>query len=42
VIGADVHGAITLEASLGARNVIGGTAPEAVRHQLALARKLIG
>ena len=41
VIGADVHGAITLEASLGARNVIGGTAPEAVRHQLALARKLI-
>ena len=34
--------AITLEASLGARNVIGGTAPEAVRHQLALARALIG
>ena len=42
VIGADVHGAITLEASLRARNVIGGTAPEAVRHQLALARALIG
>jgi argininosuccinate lyase len=42
VIGADVHGAITLEASLRARNVIGGTAPEAVRHQLALARELIG
>jgi argininosuccinate lyase len=42
VIGADVHRAITLEASLGARNVIGGTAPEAVRHQLALARELIG
>ena len=42
VIGADVHGAITLEASLGARNVTGGTAPEAVRRQLALARALIG
>jgi argininosuccinate lyase len=42
VIGTDVHGAITLEASLGARNVTGGTAPEAVRHQLALARSLIG
>ena len=42
VIGADVHGAITLEASLRARNVIGGTAPEAVHHQLALARELIG
>jgi argininosuccinate lyase len=41
VIGADVHGAITLEASLGARNATGGTAPEAVRHQLALARELI-
>jgi len=41
-IGADVRGAITLEASLGARNVTGGTGPEAVRRQLAQARALIG
>jgi argininosuccinate lyase len=41
-IGGDVHGAITLEASLGARSALGGTAPEAVRLQLAKARKLIG
>jgi argininosuccinate lyase len=41
-IGADVRDAITLEGSLGARNVTGGTGPEAVRRQLAQARALIG
>ena len=35
LIGDDVHGAITLEASLRARDVTGGTAPDAVRRQLA-------
>jgi len=42
LIGPDVHGAITLEASLRARAVTGGTAPDAVRRQLAAARELIG
>jgi argininosuccinate lyase len=38
----DVHPALTVEASLRARAVIGGTAPEAVRQALAQARTLIG
>jgi argininosuccinate lyase len=38
----DVYSAITVEASLAARAAIGGTAPEAVRHQLAVAKELIG
>jgi argininosuccinate lyase len=38
---ADVRDAVTLEASLRARAVIGGTAPAAVRETLALARTLI-
>jgi argininosuccinate lyase len=42
LIDADVHAAITLEASLRARAVVGGTAPDAVRRQLALARELAG
>ncbi len=42
LIGDDIHAAITLEASLSARAVIGGTAPEAVRRQLALAKDLVG
>jgi argininosuccinate lyase len=37
----DVVGALTVEASLRARAVSGGTAPEAVRQALALARSLI-
>ena len=41
-IGSDVHGAITVEASLRARAVTGGTAPDAVRRQLALAREVAG
>ncbi len=40
-IGQDVYEAITVEASLRARAVIGGTAPEAVRRQLSEARGLI-
>jgi argininosuccinate lyase len=36
----DVHGAITLEASLRARAVTGGTAPDAVRRQIDLAKEL--
>jgi argininosuccinate lyase len=39
---ADVKQAITVEASLRARALAGGTAPEAVRRSLDLARKLIG
>ncbi|HKW93689.1 MAG TPA: argininosuccinate lyase [Methylomirabilota bacterium] len=35
LIGRDVYAALTVEASLRARSVQGGTAPEAVRHQLA-------
>jgi argininosuccinate lyase len=41
LIGPDVHQAITVEASLRARAVTGGTAPEAVRRALALARTLV-
>ena len=41
-IDADVHSAITLEASLRARGVVGGTAPDAVREQLRRARELCG
>ena len=41
LIGPDVHEAITVEASLRARAVSGGTAPEAVRRSLALARTLV-
>jgi argininosuccinate lyase len=39
--GADVHQALTVEASLRARAVAGGTAPEAVRRALAQARELL-
>ena len=42
LIGDDVHGAITLEASLRARGVTGGTGPDAVRRQIELARQLVG
>jgi argininosuccinate lyase len=38
----DVHTALSVEASLAARNVPGGTAPEAVRRALADARRLVG
>jgi argininosuccinate lyase len=38
----DVYEAITVEASLRARAVIGGTAPEAIRQQLGHARELTG
>jgi argininosuccinate lyase len=41
LIGEDVYSAITVEASLRARGVIGGTAPEAVRRQLDEAKELI-
>jgi len=41
LIDEDVYEAITVEASLRARGVIGGTAPEAVRRQLEEARELI-
>ena len=41
LIDEDVYAAITVEASLRARAVIGGTAPEAVRRQLEEARELI-
>jgi argininosuccinate lyase len=41
LIGADVYDAITVEASLRARSVTGGTAPDAVRRQLGEARELI-
>jgi len=40
--GEDVYGALTVEASLRARAVVGGTAPEAVRRALAHARALVG
>jgi argininosuccinate lyase len=39
--GDDVHGALTVEASLRARAVVGGTAPEAVWRSLACARALV-
>ncbi|HXJ81886.1 MAG TPA: argininosuccinate lyase [Candidatus Methylomirabilis sp.] len=41
LIEADVYAAITVEASLRARAVIGGTAPEAVRRQIDEAKELI-
>ncbi|OGK78847.1 MAG: argininosuccinate lyase [Candidatus Rokubacteria bacterium GWC2_70_16] len=40
LIEADVHRALTVEASLAARAVLGGTAPDAVRRALAAARAL--
>jgi argininosuccinate lyase len=42
LIGDDVHGAITLAASLSAREVTGGTGPDAIRRQIELARQLAG
>ncbi|HTO11779.1 MAG TPA: argininosuccinate lyase [Candidatus Binatia bacterium] len=41
LIGADVHQALTVDASLRARAVSGGTAPEAVRRALAQAHELV-
>jgi argininosuccinate lyase len=41
LIGPDVHAALTVEASLAARAVVGGTAPEAVKQALAAARQAI-
>ena len=41
LIGPDVHQALTVEASLRARAVTGGTAPDAVRRALAQARELV-
>jgi argininosuccinate lyase len=41
LIGADVHAALSVEASLAARAVTGGTAPEAVARALAAARELV-
>ena len=38
---ADVHQALTVDASLRARSVVRGTAPEAVRQALAPARALV-
>jgi argininosuccinate lyase len=38
----DVTAAITVDASLRARSVVGGTAPDAVRRSLELARQLVG
>jgi argininosuccinate lyase len=40
-IGSDVYPALTVEASLRARAVLGGTAPEAVRRQLAQVKALL-
>jgi argininosuccinate lyase len=42
LIGADVHATLSVEASLAARAVTGGTAPEAVARALAAARQLVG
>ena len=42
LIEGDIHAALSVEASLAARNVAGGTAPEAVRVALADARRLVG
>jgi argininosuccinate lyase len=42
LIGPDVHAALTVEASLAARDVTGGTAPAAVARALAQARALVG
>jgi argininosuccinate lyase len=41
LIGPDVRSALTVEASLAARGVTGGTAPEAVRRALVRARALL-
>jgi argininosuccinate lyase len=41
LFGTDVQQALTVEASLRARSVVGGTAPEAVRQALAQARLLV-
>jgi len=41
LIEADVHHALTVEASLQARAVVGGTAPDAVKRALAAARNLV-
>ena len=41
VIGDDVFAVLTLEGSVAARNHLGGTAPEQVRKQVAIARELI-
>lgn len=37
----DIYQAITLEASVAARESYGGTAPEAVKHQLGVAKKIL-
>jgi argininosuccinate lyase len=42
LFGDDAVLAVTLEASLRARAVIGGTAPDAVRRALETARRLVG
>ena len=41
-IGADVQGVLTLKGSLASRNVLGGTAPEQVRAQIARHRARLG
>jgi argininosuccinate lyase len=41
VIGKDVHGALTVEGSLKARNHLGGTAPAQVKAAVKRARKRI-
>ena len=41
-IGADVHAALSLRGSLDARNVVGGTAPQQVRAQVARHRARLG
>jgi argininosuccinate lyase len=41
LIGADVHATLSVEASLAARAVTGGTAPEAVARAVARARRLV-
>ncbi len=41
-IGADVQGVLTLQGSLASRNVLGGTAPEQVRAQIARHRARLG
>jgi len=41
-IGADVQGVLTLKGSLASRNVLGGTAPDQVRSQIAKHRTRLG
>jgi argininosuccinate lyase len=41
LIGRDVYAALTVEAALRARSVVGGTAPDAVRQQLAQVKALL-